>query len=58
MKSVLEKAKSIIQKACNNMAKYYNYHCTPAPVFEFGNKIFLNSLNIHIMHPSTKLLHC
>ena len=58
MKFVLEGAKSAVQKACNNIAKYYNWCCTFTLVFKPGDKMFLDSLDIYTMHPSVKLSHC
>jgi len=40
------------------MARYYNQYCTHDLVFEPGNKVFLDFLDIYTMHSSTKLLHC
>ena len=40
------------------MAKYYNWYHTPAPIFKHGDKVFLDSSDIHTTHPSTKLSHC
>ena len=57
MKSILEEAKSTIQKSQNNMAKYYSQYCIPASMFKHGDKVFLDSLNIHTTHLSAKLSH-
>lgn len=40
------------------MVRYYNYKFIPTPVLHSSNQIFLNLLDIHITHLSTKLLHC
>jgi len=53
MKSILEEAKSTIYK----LMLYSNQRQTPAPVFQPGDKIYLDSMSIHTMHPSAKLSH-
>lgn len=57
MRIAIKKAKSVIQKAQENMAYYYNQRKTPAPMFNLGDKIFLDASDIKITHPSAKLLH-
>lgn len=57
MRIAIKKAKSMIQKAQENMAYYYNQRKTPAPMFNLGDKIFLDASDIKITHPSAKLLH-
>jgi len=57
MRTAIEEAKSMIHKAQDDMKKFYNRHRTPAPVFNPGNKVFLNALDIQTTHPLQKLLH-
>jgi len=57
MRMAIEEAKSTIRKAQDNMKRYYNRQRTPAPVFQPGDKVFLNTLDIRTMHPSQKLSH-
>lgn len=57
MKSLLEEARSAIQKSWDNMVKYYNWHCIPALVFKHGDKVFLDSSDIYMTCLSAKLLH-
>jgi hypothetical protein len=47
MASTLEKAKSALAKAKNDMAQYYNCHRTLAPVYKIGDMVYLDSWDIH-----------
>jgi len=57
MRMVIKEAKSAIRKAQEDMKRYYDRCRTPAPVFNPGNKVFLNTLDIRTMCPSQKLSH-
>jgi len=57
MKSTLEEARSVLAKAKDDMARYYNQRRAPAPTFAPGNKVYLDSSDIHTTHPSRKLSH-
>jgi len=46
MRRVIEKAKSAIRKAQDNMKRYYDRRRTPAPVFNPGDKVFLDASDI------------
>jgi len=46
MRMVIKEAKSAIRKAQEDMKRYYDRRRTPAPVFNPGNKVFLNTLDI------------
>jgi len=46
MKMAIEEVKSTIHKAQEDMKRYYNRHRTPAPVFNPGDKVFLDTLDI------------
>jgi len=46
MKMAIEEVKSTIRKAQEDIKRYYNRHRTPAPVFNPGNKVFLDTLDI------------
>jgi len=46
MKNATEKAKSTVQKAQEDMARYYNQQRTLAPVFKPRDKVFLDTLDI------------
>jgi len=54
---VIEEAKSAIRKAQDDMKRYYNRRRTPALVFKPGDKVFLDTLDIHTTCPSQKLSH-
>ena len=57
MRMAIEEAKSTICKAQEDMKRYYDRHRTPAPVFNPGDKVFLNALDIRTTRPSQKLSH-
>jgi len=57
MRMAIKEVKSAICKAQEDMKRYYNQHRTPAPVFNPGNKVFLDASDIWTTHPSQKLLH-
>jgi len=57
MKTAIDKAKSAIRKAQDDMKRYYDQQRTPALVFKPGNKVFLNALDIQTTCPSQKLSH-
>ena len=57
MKSATEEARSAIAKAKDDMARYYNRRHTPAPEFQLGDKVFLDSSDIRTNRPSDKLAH-
>jgi len=55
MMTAIDEAKSAICKAQDDMKRYYNRHRTPAPVFNPGDKVFLNASDIQTMRPLQKL---
>jgi len=57
MRTAIEEAKSAIRKAQDNMKRYYDQRRTLAPVFNPGDKVFLNVSDIQTMRPSQKLSH-
>jgi len=57
MKDTLEEAKSVLAKAKDDMAQYYNCHCSPAPSFSPGDMVYLDSEDIQTTRPSKKLSH-
>jgi len=57
MRTVIEEAKSAICKAQDDMKRYYDRRRTPAPVFNPGNKVFLDASDIRTTCPSQKLSH-
>jgi len=46
MRNTTEEVKSMIQKAQEDMVRYYNQQRTLAPVFKPRDKVFLNTLDI------------
>jgi len=57
IRAMLEEAKATICKSQEDMAQYYNQHHTSALVFNSGNKVYLDTIDIYTMHPSVKLSH-
>ena len=53
----IEEAKSAIRKAQEDMKRYYDRRRTPAPVFNPGDKVFLDASDIRTTRPSQKLSH-
>jgi len=46
MRTAINKAKSVIHKTQDDMKRYYDQCRTPAPVFNPGDKVFLNASDI------------
>jgi len=57
MRMAIDEAKSMICKAQDDIKRYYDQQRTLAPVFNPGDKVFLDALDIWTMHPSQKLSH-
>ena len=57
MRMAIEEAKSVIRKAQEDMKRYYDRCRTPAPVFNPGDKVFLNASDIQTTRPLQKLSH-
>jgi len=57
MRTAIEEAKSAIRKAQDDMKRYYDRKRTLAPVFNPGDKVFLDALDIRTTCPSQKLSH-
>jgi len=57
IKDTLSKARAALAQSKNDMAHYYNQHCTPAPTFAAGDTVFLDASDIHMTCPSKKLSH-
>jgi len=58
MNNTLKEAKSVLAKAKDNMAWYYNCRCSPTPSFSPSNMAYLDSKDIQTTRPSKKLSHC
>jgi len=46
IRMAIEEAKSMIRKAQKDIKRYYNRRRTPAPVFNPGDKVFLDASDI------------
>jgi len=46
IRMAIEEAKSVIRKAQEDMKRYYDRCRTPAPVFNPGDKVFLDASDI------------
>jgi len=57
MRMAIKEAKSVICKAQDDMKRYYNCRRTPAPVFNPGDKVYLDASDIRTTRPSQKLSH-
>jgi len=57
MRMAIEKAKSTIRKAQDDMKRYYNHRRTPALVFNPGDRVFLDVSDIRTTRPLQKLSH-
>ena len=57
MENSLSEAKAALAKAKDDNAKYYKCKREPAPVFQPGDKVYLDASHIQTAHPSKKLSH-
>src|ERR1700684_1023606 len=57
MDDTLNEAKAALVKSKDDMAKYYNRRRTPAPEYQPGDKVYLDTSDIHTTRPSRKLSH-
>jgi len=57
MESATEEAKSAICKTQEDMMRYYNRRRSPAPVFQPGDRVYLDASDIKTTRPSPKLSH-
>jgi len=57
MKDTLKEAKSVLAKANDDMAQYYNCRRFPAPFFSPSDMVYLDSEDIQTTRPSKKLSH-
>ena len=58
IKAMLEKAGFAIWKSQDNIVRYYNQWHISISVLNPDNKIFYNTIDIHITYLSDKLSHC
>jgi hypothetical protein len=57
MKMALEEAKSALNKAKDDMARYYNQRRLPTPTYKPGDKVYPEASDISTARPSRKLSH-
>jgi transposase InsO family protein len=57
METTLEEAKAALVQAQDDMTKYYNRHRQPTPVFQPGDRVYLDASDIRTTRPSAKLSH-
>jgi len=57
MEMAMEEAHSALAQAADDMAQFYDAHCREAPLYEVGDKVWLNGHNIMTTRPTKKLDH-
>ena len=57
MADTLNEAKVALVKSKDNMVKYYDWRRTPAPEYQPGDRVYLDTSDIHTTRPSWKLSH-
>ena len=57
VQGMLEEAKAALVKSKDDMARCYNRRRTPAPEYQSGDLVYLNSSDIQTTRPSWKLSH-
>ena len=57
MRSTLEEAKLALAKSKDDMARYHNQRCMPAPEYQPGDKVYLDASDMSTTRPSKKLSH-
>src|SRR5260221_14655131 len=57
MSQMQDKAKAALEHAADEMAQYYDHRRSPAPAYEVGAKVCLNTQNYMTTHLTKKLHH-
>ena len=52
MEDALMEAKAALAKSKDEMSKYYDRRRTPAPVYQSGDKVYLDASDIQTTRPS------
>jgi hypothetical protein len=55
MAAAQEEAKAALERAAQDMSRYYDQHRSPAPTYSIGDKVWLSSKNIVTDRPTAKL---
>ena len=57
MEIVTNEAHSTLQRAADDMVRFYDVHRQHAPTYKVGDKVWLNAQNITTTGPTKKLDH-
>jgi len=57
MGKATDEAHSVLTQVADDMAQFYNAHHREAPLYEIGDKVWLNGQNITTTLPTKKLDH-
>src|SRR5277367_6632167 len=57
MKDALDEAKAALTQSKDDMARYYDRNCIPAPDYQPGDKVYLDASDIQTTRPCKKLSH-
>lgn len=57
IRSTLEEVDTTIHKFQDSITRYYNRHWVLIPIFNSGDKIYLDVVNIHTIGSLAKLAH-
>ena len=57
IEDALTEAKAALAKSKDKMSKYYDRRQTSTPVYQPGDKVYLDASNIQTTRPSQKLAH-
>ena len=57
MEMATNEARSALQRAADDMARFYDVHRQHAPIYKVGDKVWLNAQHITTTRPTKKLDH-
>ena len=55
MEMITNEARSTLQRAADDMARFYDVHCQHTPTYKVSYKVWLNAQNIRTTRPTKKL---